>query len=71
MHLKILLLIGQQAGSESTSVPFWAYLDTWIISGLVLLAVVVAVAKWLWGRFTRDDAEYDSVYEDDYYPDEC
>ena len=71
MQLKILLLIGQQSEGQSTAVPFWAYLDTWIISGLVLLAVVVVVAKWLWGRFTRDDAEYDSVYEDDYYPDEC
>lgn len=76
MHFPGPLSILLQAGGEPADLTFLAYLDIWIISGLVLLAVVVVLGKLIWGRLRRrDDEEYDWYYDDDYvlddeYPDE-
>ena len=65
------LIIALQNGNGSGDLTFLAYLDTWIIGGLVLLAVVVVTAKWLWGRFHRNDDPYEYTYDDDYPDDRC
>ncbi len=75
MNPFIILSVLPQTGSEPARLSFLAYLDVWLISGLVLLAVVVVVGKWLWGRLRRrpeDDSAYryeDEEYyaDDDYY----
>ena len=72
MSPSILLAAVLQAGGESADLSFLAYLDVWIIGGLVMLAVVVVVGKWLYGKFRRrpdDDLYYDERY--DGYEDEC
>lgn len=68
----ILLAVFLQPGGEPTDLSFLAYLDIWLIGGLVLLAVVVVTGKWLYGRFRRrddDDLYYDERYDDHDY--EC
>ncbi|MDE2788407.1 MAG: hypothetical protein OXL37_17360 [Chloroflexota bacterium] len=69
----ILLALALQAGDGSADLSFLAYLDVWIIGGLVMLAVVVVVGKWLYGKFRRrpddDDLYYDERY--DGYDYEC
>ena len=66
MSSLILLAIALQAGGESADLSFLAYLDVWIIGGLVMLAVVVVVGKWLYGKIRRrpdDDPYYDERYD--------
>ncbi len=71
MHFPGPFSILLQAGGESADLTFLAYLDIWIISGLVLLAVVVVLGKLIWGRLRRrDDEEYDWYYDDDYVLDD-
>ena len=68
----ILLAVARQAGGESADLSFLAYLDIWIIGGLVMLAVVVVVGKWLYGKLRRrpdDDPYYADRY--DGYDYEC
>ena len=68
----IVLAVALQGGGEPADLSFLAYLDVWLIGGLVLLAVVVVVGKWLYGRFRRrpdDDMYYDERYDD--YDYEC
>ena len=68
----ILLAVALQAGGESADLSFLAYLDVWIIGGLVMLAVVVVVGKWLYGKLRRrpdDDPYYDDRYDE--YDYEC
>ena len=66
----ILSLLFQNAG-EPANLSFLAYLDVWLIGGLVLLAVVVVLGKWLWGRLNRRPDDDDGYYDDDeYYPDD-
>lgn len=68
----IVLAVALQAGGGSPDLSFLAYLDIWIIGGLVLLAVVVVTGKWLYGRLRRrddDDRYYDERY--DGYDYEC
>ena len=64
-----ILSIFTQAGAEPADLSFLAYLDIWIIGGLVLLAVAVVVGKWLWGKLTRRPDAADEYYydDDDYY----
>ena len=72
MHSPIILSAPLQNQGEPADLSFLAYLDIWLISGLVLLAVVVVVGKWLWGRFRRppgDDA-YDYYEDETYYTDD-
>lgn len=62
MNATAILSLVLQTGGEPANPPFLAYLDTWLIGGLVLLAVAVVVGKWLWGRFRRrpdDENHYD------------
>jgi hypothetical protein len=63
MNALIVLAVARQAGGGSTDLSFLAYLDIWIIGGLVLLAVVVVTGKWLYGRFRRRD--YDHQHYDE------
>lgn len=65
--LSILSIATQTAGGAA-NLTFLAYLDIWIISGLVLLAVVVVLGKLVWGKLRRrDEEEYDyDWYDDDY-----
>ena len=57
----------QSVAGQAADLTFLAYLDIWIISGLVLLAVVVVVGKLVWGKLRRrDDEEFDWYYDDDY-----
>ena len=66
MSSLILLSAALQAGGESADLSFLAYLDIWIIGGLVMLAVVVVVGKWLYGKIRRrpdDDLYYDERYD--------
>lgn len=67
----IVLAVSLQAGGGSTDLSFLAYLDIWIIGGLVMLAVVVVVGKWIYGKFRRrdDDPYYDDRYDE--YDYEC
>ena len=66
----IVLAIAMQGGGGSADLSFLAYLDIWIIGGLVMLAVVVVVGKWLYSKFRRrpddDDLYYDERYDYDY-----
>ena len=67
-----ILLAAFLQGGELADLTFLAYLDIWLIGGLVLLAVVVVTGKWLYGRFRRrddDDLYYDERYDD--YDYEC
>ena len=66
MMLIIVLAVALQAGGEAADLSFLAYLDIWIIGGLVMLAVVVVVGKWLYGKLRRrpdDDDRYYDGYE--------
>ena len=68
----IVLAVALQSGGESADLSFLAYLDIWIIGGLVMLAVVVVVGKWIYGKLRRrpdDDPYYDERY--DGYDYEC
>ena len=72
MNALIVLAVALQPGEGSTDLSFLAYLDIWIIGGLVLLAVVVVTGKWLYGKFRRrddDDLYYDERYDE--YDHEC
>ncbi len=68
MPIPVKLSIALQNQDGSGDLSFFAYLDTWIIGGLVLLAVVVVTLKWIWGRIHRsaDDFRDDDDYYDDY-----
>ena len=73
MNPFIILSVLPQTGSEPANLSFLAYLDVWLISGLVLLAVVVVAGKWLWGRLRRPPDQIDEYYyyeDDEYYPDD-
>ena len=71
MHLPGPLSLLLQAGGAPADLTWLAYIDIWIISGLVFLAVVVVVGKLIWGRLRRrDDEEYDWYYDDEYVDDE-
>ena len=72
MYLPFLLSLSLQAGAGPGNLTFLAYLDIWIISGLVLLAVVVVVGKWLWNRLRRreDEDDYWDYYDEDYILDD-
>ena len=72
MNGLIVLAAALQSGGEPADLSFLAYLDIWIIGGLVLLAVVVVTGKWIYGRLRRrdeDDRYYDERY--DGYDYEC
>ena len=71
MNPFIILSVLPQTGREPANLSFLAYLDVWLISGLVLLAVVVVVGKWLWGKLRRRPDDADGYYPDeDYYWDD-
>lgn len=60
-----------QAGGQPADLTWLAYIDIWIISGLVLLAVVVVVGKLVWGRLRRrQEEEYEWYYDDEYVYDD-
>lgn len=63
-----ILSLAGQAGSEPADLSFLAYLDVWIIGGLVLLAVVVVVGKWIWGQWRRRNEADEPGYYDGYDP---
>ena len=68
MNLFSILAIPAQTGTKPADLTWLAYIDIWIISALVLLAVVVVVGKFIWGRLhRRDEEEYDWYCDDDYY----
>ena len=68
MNPPAILSVAIQAAAQPRDLTWLAYLDIWIISGLVLLAVVVVVSKLVWGKLRRrdDEEEYDWYYDDDY-----
>ncbi len=71
MYTPTILSLVLQTGGASANLSFLAYLDVWLIGGLVLLAVVVVVGKWLWSRLRRPTGERDGYFHDeDYYPDD-
>ena len=71
MNPPIILSLAAQAAGQPADLTFLAYLDIWIISGLVLLAVVVVLSKLVWGKLRRrDDEEYDWYYDDEYVLDD-
>ena len=71
MNPFIILSVLPQTGNEPANLSFLAYLDVWLISGLVLLAVVVVIGKWLWGKLRRRSDDADGYYHDeDYYWDD-
>ena len=66
-----ILSVSVQGGGEPADLTWLAYIDIWIISGLVLLAVVVVLGKLIWGRLhRRDDEDYDWYYDDEYIMDD-
>ena len=66
-----ILSIPARAHHQPADLTFLAYLDIWIISGLVLLAVVVVLGKLVWGRLRRrDEEEHDYYYDDEYILDD-
>ena len=73
MNLSTVLSMSLQNQVEPTNLSFLAYLDIWLIGGLVLLAVVVVTGKWIWGRLRRPPDEIDEHYyyeDDEHYPDD-
>ena len=71
MNPPIILFLAAQTAGQPADLTFLAYLDIWIISGLVLLAVVVVLGKLVWGKLRRrDDEEYDWYYDDEYVLDD-
>ena len=71
MNPPIILSLAAQTAGQPADLTFLAYLDIWIISGLVLLAVVVVLGKLVWGKLRRrDDEEYDWYYDDEYVLDD-
>ncbi|MYC35195.1 MAG: hypothetical protein F4X64_18770 [Chloroflexi bacterium] len=69
MNPPAILSVATQTAGQPADLTFLAYLDIWIISGLVLLAVVVVVGKLVWGKLRRRDDEeydYDWYYDDEY-----
>ncbi len=73
MNPPVILSVATQAAGQPADLTFLAYLDIWIISGLVLLAVVVVVGKLIWGKLRRRDEEeydYDWYYDDEYVLDD-
>ncbi len=71
MNLPCILSLAAQTAGLPADLTFLAYLDIWIISGLVLLAVVVVLGKLVWGKLRRrDDEEYDWYYDDEYVLDD-
>ena len=71
MHFPGFLFPRLQAGGQPADLTWLAYIDIWIISGLVLLAVVVVVGKLVWGRLRRrQDEEYEWYYDDEYVYDD-
>ena len=67
MHIPTLLTLALQNGGGPAGLTFLAYLDVWLIGGLVLLAVVVVTGKWLWGRLRRPPDDAYGYYDDDEY----
>ena len=72
MNPVTFLSVAAQNGGEPADLSFLAYLDVWIIGGLVMLAVVVVVGKLIWSRLTRrdDDDLYYDYYDDEYVLDD-
>lgn len=68
MNPPAILSAATQTAGQPADLTFLAYLDIWIISGLVLLAVVVVLGKLVWGKLRRrDEEEYNyDWYDDDY-----
>ena len=68
MNPPAILSVATQTAGQPADLTFLAYLDIWIISGLVLLAVVVVLGKLAWGKLRRrDEEEYDYDWYDDEY----
>ena len=63
-----ILSLAMQTGGEPADLSFLAYLDVWIIGGLVLLAVVVVTGKWIWGWWRRRNEADEYGYYDGYDP---
>ena len=73
MNLSVILSLPLQNQGAPRDLSFLAYLDIWLIGGLVMLAVVVVVGKWLWGKLRRRPGETDGYYyyeDDEYRPDD-
>lgn len=72
MNPLTILSVAVQSGGQPADLSFLAYLDIWIIGGLVMLAVVVVVGKLIWSRLTRrdDDDPYYDYYDDEYVLDD-
>ena len=71
MNPPAILSVATQTAGQPADLTFLAYLDIWIISGLVLLAVVVVLGKLAWSKLRRrDDEDYDCYYDDEYVLDE-
>ena len=67
MNFGTLLSLALQNDGEPANLTFLAYLDVWLIGGLVLLAVVVVTGKWIWGRLRRPPEDTYVYYDDDDY----
>ena len=60
MNPPVILSIATQTAAQPADLSWLAYLDIWIIGGLVLLAVVVVLGKLVWGKLRRrDEEDYD------------
>ena len=72
MNLPIILSPPFQNQEGAADLSFLAYLDIWLIGGLVMLAVVVVVGKWLWGKLRRRPEDDDGYYYENegYYADD-
>ncbi len=68
MNLPCILSLAAQTAGQPADLTFLAYLDIWIISGLVLLAVVVVLGKLVWGKLRRRDETDEYGYYDRYDP---
>lgn len=53
---------------QARDLSFLAYLDVWIISGLILLAVAVVTVKWLRSQWRRRNEADERDYYDGYDP---
>ena len=68
MNPPAILSVATQTAGQPADLTFLAYLDIWIISGLILLAVVVVLGKLAWSKLRRrDEEDYDYDWYDDEY----